>query len=176
LSANGWLYAEKDAANYDRPLALYPPDVIAWVRQTDPNAWETLAKNHGTAAEATLLKRLRECLNQRGTLDVIRHGFDAMGLRKTLKMAQFKPAMGMNPDITERYEANRLRVVRQVRYSAHNENSIDLVLFLNGIPIATVELKTDFTQSIEDAVFLPWLILVWQTFPACNGLSQQGIR
>jgi type I restriction enzyme R subunit len=152
LAANGWIYAEKDAANYDRPLALYPPDVIAWVRQTDPNAWETLAKNHGTAAEATLLKRLRECLNQRGTLDVIRHGFDAMGLRKTLKMAQFKPAMGMNPDITERYEANRLRVVRQVRYSVHNENSIDLVLFLNGIPIATVELKTEFTQSIDDAV------------------------
>ena len=152
LAANGWLYAEKDAANYDRPLALYPPDVIAWVRQTDPNAWETLAKNHGTAADSTLLKRLRECLNQRGTLDVIRHGFDAMGLRKTLKMAQFKPAMGMNPDITERYEANRLRVVRQVRYSVHNENSIDLVLFLNGIPIATVELKTEFTQSIDDAV------------------------
>jgi len=152
LAGNGWIYAEKDAANYDRPLALYPPDVIAWVRQTDPNAWETLAKNHGTAADSTLLKRLRECLNQRGTLDVIRHGFDAMGLRKTLKMAQFKPAMGMNPDITERYEANRLRVVRQVRYSVHNENSIDLVLFLNGIPIATVELKTEFTQSIDDAV------------------------
>jgi type I restriction enzyme R subunit len=152
LATHGWYYAAKDAINYDRVLALYPPDVIAWVRQTDPKAWETLAKNHGTAAETTLLKRLRECLDQRGTLDVIRHGFDAMGLRKTLKMAQFKPAMAMNPDITQRYEANRLRVVRQVHYSVHNENSIDLVLFLNGIPIATVELKTDFTQSIDDAV------------------------
>ena len=67
-------------------------------------------------------------------------------------MAQFKPALAMNPDIMQRYAANRLRVVRQVRYSLHNENSIDLVLFLNGIPVATVELKTDFTQSIDDAV------------------------
>ena len=58
----------------------------------------------------------------------------------------------MNPDIMSRYAANRLRVVRQVRYSLHNENNLDLVLFLNGVPVATVELKTDFTQSIDDAV------------------------
>jgi type I restriction enzyme, R subunit len=58
----------------------------------------------------------------------------------------------MNADIVARYEANRLRVVRQVRYSTGNENSLDLVLFLNGLPVATVELKTDFTQSVQDAV------------------------
>ncbi len=58
----------------------------------------------------------------------------------------------MNPDILARYAANRLRVVRQVRYSLHNENCIDLVLFLNGIPVATAELKTDFTQSVDDAI------------------------
>ena len=58
-----------------------------------------------------------------------------------------------DPDILARYNANRLRVVRQVRYSLHNENCIDLVLFLNGIPVATVELKTDNTQGIEDAVW-----------------------
>jgi type I restriction enzyme R subunit len=67
-------------------------------------------------------------------------------------MAQFKPALAMNPDIIQRYDANRLRVVRQVHYSLHNELNIDLVLFVNGLPVATVELKTDFTQSIDDAV------------------------
>ena len=72
--------------------------------------------------------------------------------RQPLKLAQFKPALGINPEILTRYAANRLRVVRQVRYSQHNENCIDLVLFLNGVPVATVELKTDFTQSIGDAV------------------------
>ena len=60
--------------------------------------------------------------------------------------------MAINPDILARYAANRLRVVRQVRYSQHNENCIDLVLFLNGVPVATAELKTDFTQSIDDAI------------------------
>jgi type I restriction enzyme R subunit len=53
LAAHDWLYAANDAAHYDRSLALYPPDVIDWVRQTDPKAWETLVKNHGTAAETT---------------------------------------------------------------------------------------------------------------------------
>ena len=89
----------------------------------------------------------------RGTLHVIRNGFDVLGLQKPLRMAQFKPALAMNPDIMQRYAANRLRVVRQVRYSLLNENSIDLVLFLNGIPVATVEIKTDNTQSIDDAVY-----------------------
>nr|WP_315426439.1 type I restriction endonuclease [uncultured Albidiferax sp.] len=152
LAANGWLYAEGDAAGYDRALALFPADVLAWVQATDPQAWEVLAKNHGSKAADTLLARLRDQLNQRGTLDVLRHGIELLGLKSPLKLAEFKPALAMNPDILARYAANRLRVVRQVRYSLQNENSIDLVLFLNGLPVATVELKTDFTQSIGDAI------------------------
>jgi len=152
LAAHGWLYAEKDAADYDRKLALFPSDVASWVQETQPDAWETLEKNHGSAATDTLCIRLRDSLDKSGTLSVIRSGFDVLGLKSKLKMAQFKPALAMNPDITARYAANRLRVVRQVHYSLHNENNIDLVLFLNGIPVATVELKTDNTQSIDDAV------------------------
>jgi type I restriction enzyme R subunit len=152
IAANGWLYAEGDAANYDRALALYPADVLAWVQATQPQAWEILVKNHGDKAGETLLARLRDQLDQRGTLDVLRHGIELLGLKQPLPVAQFKPALAINPDILARYAANRLRVVRQVKYSLHNENCIDLVLFLNGIPVATVELKTDFTQSIGDAV------------------------
>src|SRR6185312_1689313 len=84
--------------------------------------------------------------------DVLRHGIELLGLKQPLKLAEFKPALAINPEILARYAANRLRVVRQVRYSLHNENCLDLVLFLNGVPLATVELKTDFTQSIDDAV------------------------
>ena len=152
LAANGWLYAEKDAAAYDRERALFPADVLAWVQETQPDAWDGLTKNHGEAADQTLLNRLRDSLNQSGTLHVLRQGFDVLGVKSKVRMAQFKPALAMNPDIMQRYAANRLRVVRQVRYSLHNELNIDLVLFLNGIPVATVELKTDFTQSIDDAV------------------------
>lgn len=152
LAAHGWLYAEGDAADYDRGRALFPADVIAWVQATQPRAWDALHKNHGAQAVDVLLGRLRDSINQRGTLDVLRHGIELIGLRQPLTLAQFKPALAMNPDILTRYAANRLRVVRQLRYSVHNENAIDLVLFLNGIPVATVELKSDFTQSVGDAV------------------------
>jgi len=152
LAAHGWLYAEGDAKNYDRARALYPADVIAWVQDTQPKALEALTKSHGASAEALLLDRLRESLNKRGTLDVLRQGIELVGLKKKIDLSQFKPALAINPDTLAKYQKNRLRVVRQVRYSLHNENSIDLVLFINGIAIATVELKTDFTQSIGDAI------------------------
>ena len=152
LLSIGWLYAEGDAANYDRARALFPDDILAWVQSTQPKSWETLSKNHGGKAGETLMARLRDQLDQRGTLDVLRNGIELLGLKTPLKLAEFKPALAINPDILERYAANRLRVVRQVRYSLHNENCIDLVLFLNGLPVATGELKTDFTQSIGDAI------------------------
>ena len=152
LADHGWLYAEGDAAGYDRARALFPADLRDWVQATQPKAWDTLVKNHGTKASETLLTRLRDQLDQRGMLDVLRHGIELLGFKTPLKLAEFKPALAINPDIMERYAANRLRVVRQVRYSLHSENSIDLVLFLNGLPVATVELKTDFTQTIGDAI------------------------
>jgi type I restriction enzyme R subunit len=152
LAKNGWLHADGDAADYDKARALFPSDVLAWVQQTQPVAWDTLVKNHGLQAGPTLLSRLRDQLDQRGTLDVLRHGIELLGLKSSLMLAQFKPSLAINPDILARHAANRLRVVRQVRYSLANQNSIDLVLFLNGLPVATVELKTDFTQSVQDAI------------------------
>jgi type I restriction enzyme R subunit len=92
LAAHGWLYAESDAANYDRSLTLFPPDVLAWVQEAQPKAWEALTKNHGAKAGEVLLARLREQLNARGTLDVLRHGVEMIGLKQKLPLAQFKPA------------------------------------------------------------------------------------
>lgn len=153
LGAHGWIYAKKAAADYDRERALFPKDVVAWVQETQPTAWEALTQSHGEAgAASTLLDRIRKALDDRGTLDVIRHGVEMVGPKEPIRLSQFKPALGMNPDLQARYAANRLRVVRQVRFSLHNEKSLDLVLFLNGVPVATVELKTDFTQTVEDAV------------------------
>src|ERR1700674_1919780 len=81
ISTHGWLYAEGDAAEFDRARALFPADVVGWVQATQPKAWETLAKNHGTQSAETLLARLRDQLDQRGTLDVLRHGIELLGLR-----------------------------------------------------------------------------------------------
>lgn len=152
LAAHEWLYDSSSSGLYDRSQALFPPDLIAWVQETQSKEWETLGKNHGASAESVLLERARKQLNDRGTLDVLRHGIELIGLKRPLLLAQFKPATTMNPEIVAKYKANRLRVVRQVRYSKSNENCLDLVLFLNGIPVATAELKTDFTQTIDDAI------------------------
>ena len=152
LETHNWFHAAGSASNYDRTRALFPSDLIAWAETTQPKAWETLRKTHGVAAEVELLDRVRKQLDDRGTLEVLRHGVDVIGLRQSLALAQFKPALSMNADILARYAANRLRLVRQVRYSKSNENALDLVLFLNGLPVATAELKTDFTQSVQDAI------------------------
>lgn len=150
LAANGWMFAEGDAKGYDTPRALFPADVVAWVQATQPEAWAALSKTHGTNADSMLLERLRKQLDDRGTLDVLRVGVEMLGLKAPLKMAQFKPALAMNPDLEARYAANRLRIVRQVR--TNHDDIIDLVLFLNGIPVATAELKSEFTQGINEAV------------------------
>jgi type I restriction enzyme R subunit len=152
LAAHGWLYDPAAAAGYDRRRAVFPEDLLAWLRDTQPEAWEGMCQRHGADAADVLLNRVRRELDDRGTLDVLRHGVDLLGLRQRLMLAQFRPALGMNPALQARYAANRLRVVRQLRYSLHNQNCLDLVLFLNGIPVATAELKTDFTQAVEDAI------------------------
>jgi len=153
LVAAGWLYDPEDAARYDREHALFPDDLIAWISVSQPKSWESLAAAHGANTGKVIMERLRKTLDTQGTLHVLRHGFEMLGLRKPISMAQFAPALSMNEDLQARYAANRLRVVRQVHYSLFNDNRIDLVLFLNGLPVATVELKTDYTQAVEDAVY-----------------------
>ncbi|MEX8499738.1 type I restriction endonuclease subunit R [Leptothrix ochracea] len=154
LGAHGWLYAapgtEGDARGYDTLRALYPADVLGWIQDTQPQAWAALEKMHGPAAGAMVLERLRKALDAQGTLAVLRVGFEITGAKGPLKLAQFRPALAMNPELQARYQANRLRVVRQVR--TNHDDIIDLVLFLNGLPVATAELKSDFTQDVQAAV------------------------
>ncbi|WP_186052471.1 type I restriction endonuclease subunit R [Burkholderia gladioli] len=153
LASDGWLYAEGDAALYDCPNALFLPDLLAWIQTTQPDTWQRLTKTHGSALGERLAERVRKSLNERGTLDVLRRGVEMLGLKEPLSLVQFKPALAINPAIQQRYDANRLRVVRQVRHSPnYPQDALDLVLFVNGIAVATAELKSDFTQSVDDAV------------------------
>ena len=150
LCARGWV--EGKATGYDRQLGLYSDDVTQWIKQTQPKTWDKIKADRNGQAEASVLSRLAECLAKEGSLSVLRHGFKDVGAR--FDMCQFKPSHGMNADILDKHGKVILRVVRQVKYSCNtnNDNSIDLVFFVNGIPVATWELKTDFTQSIDDAV------------------------
>ncbi len=153
LAANGWLYAEGDAALFDRTNGLFLPDLLAWVETTQPEAFAKLSASQGAALPKVLAERVRKNLNERGTLDVLRRGVEMLGLKEPLMLAQFKPALAINPATQAKYAANRLRVVRQVKHSPNAQHdALDLVLFLNGIAVATAELKSDFTQSVHDAV------------------------
>jgi len=152
LAAAGWLYDAGDAARYDRALALFVDDVVEWIKASQPKTWASIETSHGAAAPKVVAERLRKALDSQGTLSVLRGGFDMIGLKAAVAMCQFKPALGMNAELQAKYAANRLRVVRQVHYSVHHENSIDLVLFVNGIAVATCELKSHYTQSVQDAI------------------------
>lgn len=153
LAANGWLHAEGDTALFDRTNGLFLPDLLAWAEGTQPESHQRLTQTHGVALQQVLAERVRKSLNERGTLEVLRRGVEMLGLKEPLALAQFKPALGINPMTQARYAANRLRVVRQVTHSPNNPKAeLDLVLFLNGIAVATVELKSDFTQGVHDAV------------------------
>ncbi|WP_298610456.1 type I restriction endonuclease [uncultured Thiobacillus sp.] len=149
LSTHGWLYSPNDTG-YDRELALFPEDVIAWLSETQPKEWAKVKQLHNGSSEQTVLKRLAEVMDKDGSLSVLRHGFKNVNAR--FDMCQFKPAQKMIPETLARYGKVRVRVMRQVHYCLSNQNSIDLVLFVNGIPVATLELKTDFTQSVQDAI------------------------
>ena len=89
LVSNGWLHDRTDAQRYDRARALYAPDIIEWMKISQPKTWEAIAK----VGEAALLYRVRKQMDARGTLDVLRHGIDMNGVRGTLKLAEFKPAL-----------------------------------------------------------------------------------
>ncbi len=148
LTANGWL--QGDAKKYDRELALYPDDVLGWLDDTQPKELAKVRTFQNGDAGKVVLSRLADTLDKHGSLHVLRHGFKHINAR--FDMCQFRPAQGLNPVTLERYGNVRCRVVRQVRYSLGSENSIDLVFFVNGIPVATAELKTDFTQKVTDAI------------------------
>jgi type I restriction enzyme R subunit len=156
LASHGWLYSPDDTG-YDRDLALFPTDVFGWLAESQPVEWAKLVRpdageEQQAKAKARMLKALSGRLDQPmasggGTLNVLRKGFQEVSAR--FEMVQPQPTESLNPALMARYGMNRLRVMRQVHYSKHRPaRSIDLVLFCNGVPVATIELKTDFTQSV----------------------------
>jgi type I restriction enzyme, R subunit len=146
-------YEKGDPRNFDQERCLDPSILIDFINSTQPDEWSYLEGIQKDKAEETLLDDLCAALNSKnqGCLDVLRHGFKCYG--KLFRVAYFAPASGMNPDTKRLYESNRLTVTRQVKYSPKHSNSIDVVLSLNGIPVATAELKNPMTgQTWRNAV------------------------
>ncbi|NPV58629.1 MAG: type I restriction endonuclease subunit R [Actinobacteria bacterium] len=149
-----WLpggYLKRKPGDYDRSLCLIPGDVIAFIYATQPKEWAKLEQHHGTEVREKFLGRLSREIERRGALDVLRNGVKDSGCK--FKLAFFHPASGLNEELQRLYEANIFSVVRQLQYSDKSAKSIDLALFLNGIPIFTAELKNPLTgQNVENAV------------------------
>jgi len=143
-------YVKADPANFDRERYLDPTIIIPFIQETQPKEWQYLVNSIKANAETVLLGDLCKTMNSQGSLDVLRHGFKCYG--KLFHVAYFAPASGMNPDLKAAYDANCLTVIRQLHYSNTSEQSIDLLLSLNGIPIATAELKNPLSgQNVDNA-------------------------
>jgi len=139
-------YEEGTPENYDRPHALDRTLVLRFVKETQADEWAKLEAQYTTAAEAEFFKQLEKALKTRSALDVLRQGIKLIpGIKFSLCF--FKPASGLNADLVRLYRANILSVIRQVRYSLKNENAIDVVLFVNGLPVVTLEMKNLLTGS-----------------------------
>lgn len=173
MNEGGWKLG--DSACYNRELALYTSDCLEYVKTTQAKTWEKYKKLYPTNPEQAFIDKLAAQLGKAdpqasdkslrtfGTLGVLRH--ELRDKSASFKLCQFKPDHGLNPETQAMYEGNILRVVPELVYSpyateVHLEETgtkakawrIDLVLFLNGIPIVTMELKSEFKQAVENAI------------------------
>lgn len=144
-------YTEGNAPDYSPELGMFKYEVIKFLQESQPKRWEKISAIHGSDADNRVIQRLYKELDLRGSLDVLRNGFVDYGVR--FQMAFFQPASGLNPDAVDLYNKNNLKVYRQIFYSTKNKNSVDVLLSLNGIPVATLELKNQFTgQNVGNAL------------------------
>lgn len=173
LLANGWLLGQPE--NYNRELALYPEDLLGFVQNTQDAQWQKFCSHYPNNPEKKFLERVARQLNKSdpnaankdmrtfGTLGVLRHELPHKGTRFSL--CQFKPEHDLNPETLARYQKNRCRVVPELVYSPWATAQqlaetgtkakawrIDLVLFVNGLPVATLELKSEFKQAVHSAI------------------------
>ncbi len=147
-------YTRGFPTNYDPAKALDTAELFTFIGATQADDWEELVKRNGgdpDMAQRRFVERLAKQIDERGTVDVLRHGVDDLGVH--IRLAYFRPASALNPDLEARYAANRLTVIRQLHYAPEHANALDLALFVNGLPVATAELKNPLThQTVEHAM------------------------
>ena len=149
LTQGGWQRGTN--AEWDKERALFPAQVFGYLAESQPKLWQEMRKLHGSGLESLLITTLAKELDAKGSLHVLRHGFKFYG--KTFRMAMFKPAHGANYEVLEQYGKNRLTVTRQVACHPGDNHTIDLLLSVNGLPVATIELKNPGTgQNWRHAV------------------------
>ena len=148
LEKGGYVQGKSD--DFDVQLGIFPSYVIQFLQNSQPKEWNKIDAIHKADVGQKVVQRLLKEIDLRGTLDVLRNGFTDYGVK--FKMAFFMPETGLNPEAEELYKTNHLSVTRQLFYERNGRNSLDMVLSLNGLPIATIELKNQFSgQDIQNA-------------------------
>jgi type I restriction enzyme R subunit len=148
LLKNGYVSVSRDG--FDRERAIFPKTVLAFIQETQPKEWAKLEALHGDKTGEQILADLCKWMDANGVLATLRHGFKCYG--RTLHAAFVKAAHEMNPELEARYATNCLGLTRQLHFSARSGKSLDVTLSLNGVPVATLELKNPLTgQTVEDA-------------------------
>lgn len=143
-------YTKGLSQDFDSQIGLFPKYIVEFLKTSQPAAWDKLSNIHKDEVEKKVVQRLIKEIDLRGVLDVIRKGFTDYGVK--FNMAYFKPESSLNPEAEAQYLSNHLSVTRQLYYERVGKNSIDMVLSLNGLPIATIELKNQFSgQSVDNA-------------------------
>ena len=144
-------YQKGDPKAFDRELALDTGTFLTFIKTSQPKAWDRYEKIYGSQSEQKLLERFVREVKMGGLLRVLRSGFVDRGVR--FRAVFWKPETKLNEATLAQYNANVLHCTRQLHYSIHNENSIDIVLFVNGIPVVSMELKCQFTgQNTANAI------------------------
>ena len=136
-------YQQGQAVDVERESGHSHSILYKFITDSQPKEWEKFVTIHQDQAKSKFFYRLNKEIESRGLLEVIRHGLTTHGVK--FKMAFFKPLSGLNPEAIEQYDQNIFTVTRQVKYDRHNENSVDLLISLNGLSIITIELKNAFT-------------------------------
>ena len=139
-------YRSLQSTDYDKSLCLIHDEVLQFIQDTQPDVYQRLERQYGADTPQKLLDRLSRQVASRGVLDVLRKGFKDRGC--DFKLTYFRPSSGMNPDHQRLYEQDRFSLIRQLHYSQRNEKSLDMTLFLNGLPLVTMELKNSLTGQV----------------------------
>ena len=142
-------YRSLQSTDYDKSLCLIPNETLKFIQDTQPEEYQKLERQHGEDTPQKLTLRISNQIKSRGVLDVLRKGVKDRGC--SFDLTYFQPSSGMNPTHKKLYNQNRFSLIRQLHYSERNEKSLDMVLFLNGLPLVTMELKNSLTgQTVTD--------------------------
>ena len=140
-------YRSRQPVFYNRRLCLIHDEMLDFIRATQLKAYQKLERQYEEKTAEKLLIGISKAIECRGVLDVLRNGVVDRGCYVRSNLLSV-PASGMNPDLGSRYAQNRFSLIRQLKYSQKNEKSLDMALFLNGLPLVTMELKNSLTGQV----------------------------